>query len=109
AGEGAVRVRLPVASLNLLQLRNEELIPDPNRRAQCGLGRKLTLNAMVAGAIDATFLGDNLRGWCVDVFADYIDALIDQSGGGGALLNWIVPRPGEDDRQCRTGIHLLRA
>ena len=50
---------------------------------------------MVAGAVDALLLRDDLRRRRVDMLADDVDALLDQRFGGGALLDRIVPGAGE--------------
>ncbi len=64
---------------------------------------------MVAGAVDAALLRDDLRGRRIDMLADDVDALVDQSGRRGTFFYRIVPGAGEDDRHRRIGIHFLSA
>src|SRR6516162_2975657 len=107
--EVAVGIGYPVSGLDLLDLADQILVPNPGRRAERRLRGEFAQVAMVPGAVDLALLRHDLHGWRVDVHADDVDTFVGERFGGGAFLDRVVPGAGEHRRQSRLGIEPLRA
>src|SRR6516165_6198463 len=74
--EVAIGIGHPVSGLDLLDLGDQVLVPDPGGRAQRRLGGELAQVAMVAGAVDLALLRHDLHGRRIDMLTDDVDAFV---------------------------------